>query len=265
MTDAGHDQVILEHYRKEAQEHALAASSTMADRTTRELEVEAILRCLELVSSASSMDSLLEVGCGNGHLLGVIRERFPGVDLTGTDYTPDMVELAGRREVERCTVRREDVRALSLPSGAFDVVVSERCLINLLEEAEQDRALAELHRVLAPGGHLVLVEAFTDGAATLNRARVEMGLAENAVPYHNRWFDKQHFLERVAGQFDILDGSEVPPRNFLSTHYFVSRVLYPCITRREVLYNTEFVGFFRFLPPSGDFSPIQLFLLRKPA
>jgi SAM-dependent methyltransferase len=124
----------------------------------------------------------------------------------------------------------------------------------------------ELHRVLKPGGHLVLIEAFTDGADNLNRARAEVGLPANPIPPHNLWFDKPAFTSLVETLFEepIANGSpELPPRNFLSSHYFVSRVLYPAVTRREVLYNTELVKFFRFLPPQGDYSPIQLYFMRK--
>lgn len=266
------DELILEHYRKQAEQHQLRPSSSMLDETTRELEINAIMACLTEVlgsdAAASDGASLLEVGCGNGHLLGLIRAQYPAVRLTGSDFSPDMVDLASSRMLDMCQIQREDVRELTFPSATFDVVVAERCLINILDQAEQEKALLELHRVLKPGGHAVLIEAFLDGAANLNRARTELGLEENNVPYHNRWFEKEPFLAVLQDRFEILapEGSGlIPPRNFLSTHYFVSRVVYPCLTKREVLYNTEFVKFFRFAPPHGEFSPIQLFFLRKPA
>lgn len=258
------DRLILEHYRQEAAEHALAPSSTMADLVTRDIEVEAILACVAHAQSSDRKETaLLEVGCGNGYLLHTLRDRFPALRLVGTDYSPDMVRLARNREMELCDIQLGDVRSLSFGPAAFDLAVSERCVINVLDEGEQDQALRELYRVLRPGGHLVLIEAFTDGLENLNRARLELGLPENVVPDHNRWFDKQRFLEFVGELFEEVHDKRLPPRNLLSTHYFVSRVLYPAITKREVLYNTEFVRFFRFLPPEGDFSPIQLFFLRK--
>jgi ubiquinone/menaquinone biosynthesis C-methylase UbiE len=258
--------IVLEHYRQEALRQDLEPSSTMRDLTIRELEVEAILSCVtHALASTAPPSRLLDVGCGNGHLLEVLRERFPSVELWGADYSRDMVELASRRHVENCQVRREDVRDLSFQPSTFDVVASERCLINLLDEGQQETGLRELHRVLRPGGHLVLIEAFTDGLENLNRAREELGLPPNPVPHHNLWFDKDRFLSSIGGRFEPVspDDPNLPPRNFLSSHYFISRVLYPAITRREVLYNTEFVKFFRFLPPQGEYSPIQLFLLRK--
>ncbi|HWC12702.1 MAG TPA: class I SAM-dependent methyltransferase [Acidimicrobiales bacterium] len=267
MSDAGHDELILEHYREQAEAHRLEPSSTMADATTRDLEIRAILACLGYaVPRVGPEASLLEIGCGNGYLLSLLSERFRSLRLTGADYSPDMVDLAAGRQLPRCEVRREDVRALSFPSAGFDLLVAERCLINLLDAADQAQAISEVCRVLRPGGFAVLIEAFTDGLANLNKARVELGLAENEPPYHNLWFDKVQFLSALGGKVREVTGegsSELPPRNFLSSHYFVSRVLYPAVTKREIIYNTEFVKFFQFLPPHGELSPIQLFFLER--
>jgi SAM-dependent methyltransferase len=267
MSDLDHDELILEHYRKQAEAHQLAPVSTMADETTRDLEISAILSCVRYaVGALEAVSSLLEVGCGNGYLLETIRREHPGLALSGGDYSPDMLALAASRGIANCDVRQEDVRKLSFDSGAFDVVVTERCLINVLDPEAQAVGVAELFRVLKPGGFAVLIEAFTDGLDNLNRARAELGLAHNEAPYHNLWFEKERFLSLLEGRFRDVTGrdeSNLPPRNFLSSHYFVSRVLYPSVTQREILYNTEFVKFFRFLAPQGEYSPIQLFFLQK--
>lgn len=269
MSDASHDELILEHYRKQAEAHRLEPTSTMADETTRNLEISAILACVDhALSQLGPNCRLLELGCGNGYLLSVLSDRQPSLQLTGADYSEDMVELAASRSIPNSEVRREDVRGLTFQSESFDVVVTERCLINLLEASEQELALGEIFRVLKPGGFAVLIEAFTDGLENLNRGRVELGLPENEVPYHNLWFDKERFLAALAGRFREVDAGgarSLPPRNFLSSHYFISRVLYPAVTHREILYNTEFVKFFEFLPPHGAYSPIQLFFLQKVA
>lgn len=266
MNVTSNDEIVLDHYRSQAAEHKLEPSSTMADLTTRELEIDAIVACVTSARRFGGSARLLEVGCGNGLLLSKLRERFPSIGLTGLDYSPDMLALAAGRELDDCDLRQGDVRTLPFPSAAFDVIVSERCLINILDEEGQREGLEELHRVLRPGGYLVFIEAFTDGLDNLNQAREELGLTPNRVPHHNRWFDKERFLEWLPGRFEVVSSTEpelgVPSRNFLSSHYFISRVLYPAVTRNPVLYNSEFVRFFRFLPPHGDYSPIQLFFLR---
>jgi SAM-dependent methyltransferase len=258
------EDLILARYESEAREHGHDPSSTMRDETTRDLELGAILTCVQYATRSRGRDlSLLEVGCGNGYMLQAIRDRFNEIRLSGIDFTPQMVELAEAREIANCDVRKDDIRNLGFPAAAFDVVLSERCLINVLDPSEQEAALAELRRVLADGGYLILIEAFTDGLENLNRARTELGLPENTPPAFNRWLDDTRFRRWLEKNFAIETDSELPPGNFLSTHYFISRVLYPAITKREVLYNTEFVKFFRFLPAQGDYAPIRLYLLRR--
>jgi ubiquinone/menaquinone biosynthesis C-methylase UbiE len=258
------EDLIMARYESEAREHGHDPSSTMLDETTRNLESRAILTCVEYATRSLGRNmSLLEVGCGNGYMLQAIRDRFSEIRLNGVDLTPQMVELAEARRIANCELRKDDVRNLGFPAAAFDVVLSERCLINLLDPSEQEGALAELRRVLAENGYLIVIEAFTDGLENLNRARTELGLAENVPPTFNRWLDETRFRKWLEDRFAIETDPALPPENFLSTHYFVSRVVYPAITKREVLYNTEFVKFFRFLPAQGDYAPIRLYLLRR--
>jgi ubiquinone/menaquinone biosynthesis C-methylase UbiE len=269
MDQSSNARTILDHYRQEAEKHGLDPSSTMADPITREKEVTAIRSVLaSLRDSASALEDILELGCGNGFLLSEMRDWHPAASLTGIDFSPDMVELAQKRGIDRCVVAQGDVAALELADASFDVVVTERCIVNLLDPDLQDQAFHEIARVLRPGGHFVMVEAFSDGLENLNRAREELGLEPHAAPYHNRWLDKARFEQVVSTAFTIVPDEEMerqglPPHNFLSSHYFISRVLYPAVTNKPVTYATEFVKFFQFLPTVGTYAGIQLFLLRK--
>ena len=271
MSGFSYEEAILEHYREQAAEYGLEPTSTMLDQTTREKELNAVLSCLAYARrTMNGPISLLEIGCGNGYLLKTIRARFSDVRLTGVDYSPDMVALAEQRNIENCRICRADIGALDFGEGSFHFIASERCIINLLAREDQYKAIHELHRVLKPGGLLVLIESFSDGLENLNRARSELGLSDNTVPHHNLWFDKTDFLATIGTLFEVISDEELiregmMTSNFLSSHYFLSRVVYPCITQREVLYNTEFVKFFKFLAPIGNYSPIQLFVLRKAA
>ena len=267
---AGYEDKITEHYRREAEEHGTAGSSTMRDEITRTKELDAIGHVLAHLDGRRALTTLLDAGCGNGLLLSELREALPDTELTGVEFSADMAELARGRELERCEIVEGSVAELPFDDASFDVVVTERCLINLMDPGDQDASLAQIARVLRPGGHYVCVEAFSDGLANLNKAREELGLEPNQVPHHNLWIDKKRFLtaaERVLERRDTigLGDPDLPPPNFLSSHYFVSRVLYPAITRAEVRYNTELVKFLSFLAPVGNYSPIQLFIFERPA
>lgn len=273
MTDtkasASYSDLILEHYRKEAEHHGKDSSSTMRDEITRGREIAGVLRTLDwLQGKGARLENLLEIGCGNGYLLEVLRQKHPTLALTGLEYTPDMVEIARGRKVERVAIEQGDVRKLPFEDQSWDAVVTERCIINVMDRDHQADSLREVGRVLRSGGHFLCIEAFNDGLAQLNEARGELGLPPNEVPYHNIWFDEAWFRDVVKDQFDIVDlaaerDPSLPTPNFLSSHYFVSRAMYPACTKREILYNTHFVKFFSQLAPMGNYSPIQFWLLRK--
>jgi ubiquinone/menaquinone biosynthesis C-methylase UbiE len=264
-----YDKVVLAHYSDEARTHGLDTSSTMPDEIVRRRELDAIIQYVDHLSTQLVRSpKILEVGCGNGYTLACIRERFPNIRLFGIDYSPEMVKLAQSRNIPDCAISYGDVRKLEFNQAHFDFLISDRCIINLLERNEQLRALQEIARVTRSGGYLLVIEAFTDAFENLNRARVELGLTPIEMPYYNLWLDKTWFLNAIGEYFKVLSPLEVgnrnlPDYNFLSSHYFVSRVIHACVTKGQQIRNTEFVKFFSFLPPYGNYAPVQLLLLQR--
>jgi ubiquinone/menaquinone biosynthesis C-methylase UbiE len=168
-----------------------------------------------------------------------------------------------------CHFLQGDVRKLNFENNTFDVIYTERCLINIRNWAEQKLALKEIHRVLKTNGRYVMIECFTDGHNNYNKARTEIGLPEIKIPEVNLFFDKlQVMTELEKMKFQCIGlGSDYADRtswNFLSSHYFIARVLHAAITDKLVR-NSEFVKFFlEALPQNiGNYSPIQGFIFRK--
>jgi SAM-dependent methyltransferase len=93
---------------------------------------------------------LLEVGGGQGELAERIRREL-GADVSFVDLSPRMVELAQARGID---AQVGDVRALPFAAGTFDTVVAAWMLYHV---REIDQALAEIARVLEPGGALIAV------------------------------------------------------------------------------------------------------------
>lgn len=102
---------------------------------------------------------VLEVGCGPGHL-SIQLARDHGLEVTGLDLDPAMIELAGRN-AERAGVLEErdpsfvvgDVAALPFTDGSFDLVVSTMSMHHWTDPAA---GLVEIGRVLAPGGRALI-------------------------------------------------------------------------------------------------------------
>ena len=95
---------------------------------------------------------VLDAGCGAGPLAAALRER--GAQVTGLDASPAMVALAQQRLGPETEVVVADLaEPLPFGTGEFDDVVAS-LVLHYLEDWSSP--LAELHRVLRPGGRLIL-------------------------------------------------------------------------------------------------------------
>jgi SAM-dependent methyltransferase len=108
---------------------------------------------------------VLEVGCGWGALAEWVAEAT-GAEVVATDLSPRMVELARERGLD---ARVADVQTLPFADAEFDAAVAAWMLYHV---PDLPRAIAELARVLRPGGVLV---AITNSAFHLQELRDLVG------------------------------------------------------------------------------------------
>jgi ubiquinone/menaquinone biosynthesis C-methylase UbiE len=270
QTGTTHDQLIQKHYREVAQTHGASPRSSMEDDFVRESEIswtKNVIRVLQ--ARAAGGLRVLDLGCGNGFTLQSLVEAYPSCSFSGVDFSEDLLAIARSRNLPRTELSQGDARRLSFADASFDFVYTERCLINILDAEEQIRGVREIARVLKPGGYYLMIESFTDGLEANNKARADCGLQAIKEPYHNRYFEKGALLDAIQGWFTPAELSESERSsfpfhpNFLSSYYFVSRVLYPAMTKGAVVRNAEVAKFFSFLPPIGNYSPIQAHLWRR--
>lgn len=114
---------------------------------------------------AAAPTRVLEVGPGPGEVSERIKREL-GVDVMAIDVSERMVELARQRGVD---ARVGDVQELPFAAGEFDLVVAAWVLFHVFD---LDRGLAEIARVLRPGGRLVAV---TNSEHHLAEAREHAG------------------------------------------------------------------------------------------
>jgi len=94
---------------------------------------------------------LVDVGCGTGFVLAGISRGFPQLELTAVDRAPRALEIARSRVP---SARFECADVSSLP---YDAVFDVACALDVLEHLDDDdAAIAELRRVVVPGGGVVL-------------------------------------------------------------------------------------------------------------
>lgn len=102
---------------------------------------------------------LLELGCGPGFYCCRFAERFRHLRVLGVDRSPQQLILARRsarsRRLDNVRFEESDALALEVPSASVDALLAVR-LFTIVRERE--RALAEMHRVLRPGGRCFVAE-----------------------------------------------------------------------------------------------------------
>lgn len=125
---------------------------------------DAILRELRRVACRR----VLDVGCGTGQLAARIVREHPDIRVTGCDFSHGMLAHAAARRVRVHWVQA-DAGRLPFHAGAFDAIVSTEAFHWFPDQA---RALAEFHRLLAPGGRVLiaLVNTPSSGIASILHA-----------------------------------------------------------------------------------------------
>jgi arsenite methyltransferase len=113
-----------------------------------------------------------------------------GADLSGNTKERVLRNAALAGVDGRVEVRDDDARALSFPDASFDVVVSLLCLHNIAERREQ--ALAEMARVLKPGGALIVSDL--DGTDVYARFFERLGFDVDRGPMEWRTFPFQRVV-----------------------------------------------------------------------
>lgn len=261
-----YDEIIKAHYQKEAEGHGADETSTMADRRVRDLETDFVLTALtKILGAAPSTASVCDVGCGNGYTLHRISERLPNTSRTGVEFTPELHAIAEQRfcDDDQTRVVLGDVRQPLPNIRDVDVLICQRVLINLLDSTDQTRALGHLTAAVRPHGHLIFIEAFRSGLASLNEARGELGLSPLPPAYHNLYLEDDFFDAQTDLQpVEISDC----PVNFLSNHYYVSRVFHAHLTPDiPLVRNSHFVNFFSnaLREPVGNYSPLRGRIFQK--
>lgn len=106
---------------------------------------------------------IMDVATGTGDFAIKACRMLQPEELTGTDISEGMMDV-GREKVKRLGLDRkisfvkEDCTSLSFPDNRFDAITVAFGVRNF---EDLDRGLQEMHRVLKPGGHLVILELST--------------------------------------------------------------------------------------------------------
>jgi len=259
---------VRAYWDHRAEEERGKPQATTNDVWLRELEVKTFER--EIAAASGIPGSVLDIGCGDGSTVLRLARTMPDRTFYGLDYSANMIELA----MTALDAEEDDVRSRvefgvgdatqlgdSIGDRRFDVVTSDRCLINLTTADAQYGAIESIAGVLNDGGTYLAVENFVDGQNALNLAREALGLPPIAIRWHNLFFDESVFVKECRQWF-----SSVELVDFSSTYYLVTRVAYSALCMAEGSepdYEHPLHQIATELPATGSFSPIKLARLRR--
>jgi SAM-dependent methyltransferase len=149
LRQAAHQSLVLDQFTRQASPFGAAAMIT--DERALRLIVEA--------ARAAADDTVLDVACGPGLVVCAFAPHVR--KATGIDVTPAMLDeariLAAGRGARNVAWDRGDAYSLPYADGGFTVVVTRYSLHHLLDPTA---ALREMVRVCAPGGRIVVVDAY---------------------------------------------------------------------------------------------------------
>ena len=241
------------------QRAALGEKAGSDDVIAKALEIDAI------AAHVADGMRILEIGCGNGATAHEIASRFK-VEIRAMDFAENMIEhakeLATRRGLgDRVAFEVGDVLNLGAIEDRFDLIYTERTLINLPDFATQTRAIVNITGLLAEGGRYVMCENSQDGLDRINELRAQVGLKSISSPWHNRYF-RDAELRDLAIPGVRLERVE----QYSSTYYFLSRIVNAWVAQRageEPRYDSPINELALHLPPIGDFGQGRLWIWRK--
>jgi SAM-dependent methyltransferase len=238
--------------------YATPGDTAIKDRPFFDLEVRTLVDRIEAEVRArgATQVAILELGSGTGYLAAQVVDRLAAAGVAasydGVDFSEAGVRHARERGLPGCAFHESDFTAfVARCDTRYDVIVTQRSIMAIMDATDQSRLLELLRDRLAPGGVGLFSEGSVQGLARLNELRAGLELDPLEKVWHSRYVDEDE-IARVFGA--------VETEHFASVYWLATRVLYPYF--EEPRHDTPLHRFAATLPQAGDFSPVRLFAVR---
>lgn len=223
---------------------------------------DTVLKHLEMRAIASHVNDgmrILDAGCGNGLTAIALATEFD-VSVIGIDFSSAMLEAA-RENLVNATLKGtidfqlHDIHEPFQSKLGFDLVYTERTIINLLTWQEQEKAILDLLQLTNLQGQYIMCEASQDGLARINTLRNRVGLESIKPPWHNRYI-RDNEIARLSHHLVRVD-------DFSATYYFLSRIVNAWMAQKEerkLSYDDLLNLLALELPPIGDAGQARIWI-----
>lgn len=164
---------------------------------------------------------LLDVGCGAGYFTNQIKRSRPKVEIYGVDFSKKAIEIA-KKDFPGIKFLTANVYKLPFPNNSFDAAIMRQTLEHL---ENPDKALAELRRILKPGGIFYSATPLEGSRFVLSPSR------ELSVKYqgHVQRFSKDSLIS-------LLEKNGFKMESFYFSGYLFTQVMnYLCLNLYQLL------------------------------
>jgi ubiquinone/menaquinone biosynthesis C-methylase UbiE len=273
-TSQMHASDIHAHWQDWAVRYGTDLRATTIASSIKRLEIAALHRAIERAVLPRSGASILEIGCGNGQNLVALAKIFAdqSYDWVGIDYVPEMIEAANRNVddaglSDRVRLLVGDVLALDRLTGVddrqYDVVFTDRLIINLDTIDKQISAIDGLSRHVRKGGALIMIENSHQTKDAQNDLREALGLPRRRDADFNLFLDDQVIVPHLRSVF-----GSVEIEDFGSLHDIVLYALLPHAMGSEFHYEHPIMKSIadlcsRIPIPCGSYGQNRLYFCRR--
>lgn len=191
---------VKQHWDNWAKQFGTSLRATTKSMTIKQLEIFAIMKHLKPGTK------VLDVGCGNGYNDIAFIENVKDISVVGVDYSKEMIDNAvlnakTLKPEQQQRLKFQVADALALPfNGEFDIVTTDRCIINLTDAEMQKKAIESCIKALRPGGLFLMLENSQQNYARQNDARESVGLPRRQWPSFNLFLDEDVMLPYCKSQ-----------------------------------------------------------------
>jgi ubiquinone/menaquinone biosynthesis C-methylase UbiE len=155
-------------------------------------------------------ETVLDVGCGTGTLALAMESRMGKGEVHGIDASSEMIEVSREKATKagsQVDFRVALIEAIPFPDATFDLVTSSMMLHHLPDDLKRS-GLAEIRRILKPGGRFIAMDFAAQGHSPLDHLLAIFGHSRG-----ERTVDKLAPMLRDAG-FSGVESISTPHKNF---------------------------------------------------
>ena len=205
---------------------------TSPDFNLREIEIDFIIDSIRKNTNVTNKTPLkiLDIGCGNGYT-DIRIAKVLKVEIVGVDFSKEMIRGAEHlREEFKDEIMSfpifqvGDICKLNWSDDYFDVVISERCILNLPNKNTQYDVIREVHRVLKKDGIYIMVEGTRNGLRRLNKLRIKVGLQPIPDTSESN-ISSLKFEEKEIEKF-LIKYFKIIKKQHFGMYYFISRIIH---------------------------------------